>query len=94
MTTWALPAVAVTPVGAAGIVTVPPLPPELPLPDPLPLPLPPEFEPEPVPVDVLPAFTPPAQPTISKTNKQTRNQYELVEKLVMGGPPPGFYVTM
>ena len=65
--TCALPAVAVTPVGAAGIVVVLPLPPVLPLPDPLPL----EVEPEPVPVVVVPLFIPPAQPTISNTNKHT-----------------------
>jgi hypothetical protein len=41
----------------------------LPLPDPPPLPL--EVEPEPVPVVVDPPLIPPAQPTISNTNKHT-----------------------
>jgi hypothetical protein len=61
-----LPAVATTPFGATGIVVVPPV---LPLPDPPPLPL--EVDPEPVPVVVDPPLIPPAQPTISNTNKHT-----------------------
>jgi len=89
--TCALPAVAITPVGAAGIVVVLPLPPELPLPDPFPLPLP-EVDPEPVPVVVVPLLIPPAQPTISKANEQ--DEHELVDQFVIVAPPAVFEIRM